>query len=268
MSIWQAVLLGLVQGLTEFLPVSSSGHLVLFQQLLGVTETGVALDVALHVGTLVAVFWVYGRDILRVAGAWWRSLFPGAAGGPPGARLAWAVLVATIPTGVIGLAGENVFAGWFGSLRAVGVFWILTGVLLYWASRRDVGRKGETDISLADALIVGTFQGLAIAPGISRSGATIAAALGRGIRAEDAARFSFLMSIPAILGAAAVELPELASQPHPSLAAMLTGGFVAAVSGVWAIRYFLKTLYRGRLEGFAYYVWALGAVVLGVTSLG
>ncbi|MBE3591088.1 MAG: undecaprenyl-diphosphate phosphatase [Firmicutes bacterium] len=267
MALWQAVVLGLVQGLTEFLPVSSSGHLVLFQQLLGVRGAGVAVDVALHVGTLAAVVWVYGRDLARVLRAFARSLLR--TGRPePGARLAWAVLAATVPTGIIGLAGENVFAGWFGSLRAVGAFWLVTGALLYWAGRRRAGRKGEADITLLDALVVGMFQGLAIAPGLSRSGATIAAALGRGLRPEDAARFSFLLSIPAVAGAAALELPELATSPQAPLPAMALGAAVAAVSGVWAIRYFLRILDRGRLSGFAYYVWALGAVVLGVSALG
>lgn len=274
MTWWQSLVLGLVQGLTEFLPVSSSGHLVLAGRLLGVEDAGVAYDVALHVATLAAVLYVYGRDVAAILGAFaaglaqWGRGRPATAWRTPEGRLFWMLAAASLPTGVIGLVGEAMFEGLYGSLAAVSVFWLVTGALLFWAADRLEGKRGLQDMRWGDALLIGTFQGFAIAPGLSRSGSTVAAALGRGFDAREAARFSFLLALPATAGAAALKLPDLAASPATPLPVVAVGVAAAAVAGVWAIRTFVAALASGRLRGFAVYVWLLGLAVLGVTFLG
>lgn len=274
MTWWHALVLGIVQGLTEFLPVSSSGHLVLFQRILGLGDLGVAHAVALHLATLAAVVYVYARDVVRLFAAFaaglvqWAGRRPPSAWKTPEGRLFWWLAAATIPTGLLGLLGEATVTGLFASLGAVSTFWLVTAAVLLWASGRLRGKRDLTDMRWGDAILIGTFQGLAIAPGLSRSGLTVTAALGRGFDPHEAARFSFLLSVPTIAGAAVLELPAWASSPHPSWPVLGLGMAAAALSGVWAIRTFVATLAGGRLRVFALYLGLLGLFVWGASTLG
>lgn len=257
MTLVQAIILGIVQGLTEFLPISSSGHLVLFQKYFGLQESVLTFDVLLHLGTLIAVLAVFWKDIVSMIRRPWQ-------------KLTLLIILGTIPTGLMGLGLKDFFEGLFESGRTIGLEFIITGFIIWFADRIKPRHKGVEDISYFDAVFVGFMQGIAIFPAISRSGLTIAGSLFRGINREAAARFSFLISIPAIAGAAVLDLKDIigsgvhVGQPLP----FIVGPIVAAISGYWAVKYMLKLVSTGSLKGFAYYVWALGAVVIVLQIAG
>lgn len=254
MSIVQAVILGLVQGLTEFIPVSSSGHLVIFQHLLGLKEPPLFFDVMVHVGTLLAVIAVFWEDVLEVIKR-------------PFSRLTLLIVIGCIPAGLMGFFLEAYFEKAFSSLLVVGVGLIITGVLLLaseYSARQQIFGKNWSTASLKDAFLVGIMQGIAITPGISRSGSTIAGSLFVGLDREYAARFSFLLSIPVIIGAALMQAKDLVGMSIPSseVAAVASGTLVAAVSGYVAIKLVVGMLKRGRLSLFAWYCWVVAIAVL------
>ncbi|HEY8487775.1 MAG TPA: undecaprenyl-diphosphate phosphatase [Thermaerobacter sp.] len=274
LSLWKAVVLGVVQGLTEFLPVSSSGHLAVAEDLLGVQLPGLAFEVMVHLGTLVAVLVVYGADLWQAAAGFLRTgggLAAGRRGSGPagwfgfdaGTRLGWLVILGTIPAAVAGLALEDLIEAAFDSPVLVAVFWLFTGVLLWWAGRRPPGGRPLERATPADALVVGLFQALALLPGVSRSGSTLVGGLARGLEREEAARLSFLLSVPAILGAAVLQLPDLmAAGQGGAWAPLLAGALAAAVTGYAAIRWLLRWLVAGRLGWFAYYLWTVAILLL------
>ncbi len=263
------IVLGAVQGLTEFIPVSSSGHLVLFQRLLGLEYEGITLEVAVHMGTLVAVLAVYGRDILKIGGTLLRSswgMFRGKmrfkdAVREPRFYLGASLLVATSITAAIALPLSDVIQGMFGNLRLVAVAWLVTGGLLY-------GTRGYKPLgrlpTVGSTILIGIFQALATVPGISRSGATIAAGLYSGLSREEAARFSFLLSVLAIVGASILDIPEALPRVTEAgfLADILVATASAAISGYFALRFIIKKVIRGEMHRFALYVWSLATVVL------
>lgn len=272
MGVVQATLFGAVQGLTEFLPISSSGHLVIFQQLMRINPPGVTLEVVAHLGTIAAVVSAFADDVYAILAALFSSplrFFAGRASpktlwANPDFRLGVMIVAGSIPTAVIGLAFRKSFENLFDSLSAVGLALILTAGLLFAAERTRRGNRRINRITASDALLVGIFQGLAIAPGISRSGATIAAALFRGIERESAARFSLLLSLPAVLGASLLELggngiPQSTGTPFPSLAVTFLSSLVF---GYIAIKWLLSTLKKGRLYGFSLYCFLLGALAV------
>lgn len=273
LSFWQAVFLGVVQGLTEFLPVSSSGHLAVAQWLLGVQLPGVAFEIVLHVGTLAAVFAVYGKDLVAAAAgvlAWLGARWRGDGAETelhPGAHLALLMVVGTLPAAVIGLAAEDAIAASFERPTVVAACWLFTGILLWWVNRRQGAGRALAQAGWLDALVVGSFQALALMPGISRSGSTLAAGLMLGLARPDAARFSFLLSVPAILGGAVLSLPELRTVgAGAGWLPLLVGGAVAAATGYAAIRWLLRWLATDRLHWFAYYLWAIAILLLFYVS--
>lgn len=245
---WQALLLGLVQGFTEFLPVSSSGHLVIAQSLLGIKAEMLTFDIFVHVGTLVAVFVYFWSDIHELLKR-------------PFCRFTALLLVGCIPAGLMGVLLDDVFERLFSSLAAVACALIVTGLLLY-VSDRFNGKGRIESMSFPQALAIGCFQGLAITPGLSRSGSTIFGALLCGLERSEAARFSFLLSIPVILGAALLEGVDVIKSGVPVSFSYFLGALVAAVSGYIAIRIFIRLLEHRNMRYFSYYVWALAAVVL------
>jgi len=269
----QAAILGLVQGLTEFLPISSSGHLVVAERALGLpTEGGVLFEVVLHAGSLLAVLAVYGADLLRITAPTLRALpllLRGrfrAAIAEPDARLGLFLVLGTIPTGILGVTLKDLFESLFGSLLAVGCAFLLTGTLLFVAGRL-AGRRGAAGreqgaLRASDALLVGLAQGVAITPGISRSGTTIAAALLLGLDRSLAARFSFLLSVPAILGALVLHLRHGIGTVSGEAGVFAAGFVAAAVSGYLALRLLLRLVDRGRFSLFAFYLWPLGLSVV------
>lgn len=278
LSLWKAVVLGVVQGLTEFLPVSSSGHLAVAEDLLGVQLPGLTFEVMVHLGTLVAVLAVYGADLWAAAAGFLRTgggLLAGRDGGPaggwrgldPATRLGWLVVIGTIPAAITGLALEALIEAAFDSPVLVAVCWIFTGALLWWVGRQPAGGRPLERATLADALVVGLFQALALLPGVSRSGSTLVGGLLRGLKREEAARLSFLLSVPAIAGAAVLQLPDLsAAGAGGGWFALLAGALAAAVTGYIAIRWLLRWLVAGRLTWFAYYLWTAAILLLFLTA--
>lgn len=254
----QAAILGFVQGLTEFLPVSSSGHLVLLQHLMGYREPELLFDVSVHVGTLFAVLMVFRNDLYGML----RGLWAHDDDARQGRRLLLLVIVGSIPTGIIGLTFKDTFETFFSSTTVVGIALMCTGLLLFATHLVKQTARGIEQTGWGRALIIGVAQGMAITPGISRSGATIAAGLLLGVNREVAARFSFVLSVPAILGALALQINDLEAPAQTNWTPIILGALVAAVSGYIALKLLLKLVRGGRLHWFAYYCWALGITAL------
>jgi undecaprenyl-diphosphatase len=268
MDILQAILLGLVQGITEFIPVSSSGHLVLVPWLLGWPEPGLVFDTFVHWGTLLAVLAYFWRDWLALITAWLRGLVRWDWRDPL-ARLMWLLIVGSIPAALIGFLLEDFFESLFGEPVWVSVFLLVTAGLLALSERLGSRRREIQDLRWIDSLVIGLGQAAAIAPGISRSGATIATGLFRGLERPAAARFSFLLSTPIILGAGLFQLMDLVSAPDPlaQVPALAAGFLAAAISGYVCIWALLRYLQRGRLYPFALYCAYLGVCCLLVAWL-
>ena len=275
MTFVQALVLGIVQGLTEFLPISSSGHLVLVQHLFGLHEAELSFDVSVHVGTLAAVILYFRRDILDILGGLMRA-FRGkltnratSDADRPQVRLAGLILLGSVPTAAIGLALHSVAERLFASPLIVGAMLLLTGGILFATRpgrhpRTDAGRPLE-GLTIKDALVIGVTQGLAVMPGISRSGSTIAVGILTGIRHETAARFSFLLSIPAVAGAALLVLKDALKQGDIHLPSCLIGGFAAMLVGYAALALLVFLVQKGRLYLFAPYCWIIGCVALAAS---
>ncbi len=253
MNYWQGIVLGLVQGLTEFLPVSSSGHLVLAEALTGVKPPGVFVEVALHVATLGSVLIVYGRRLWElVVGLFQRS--------PDRIRYIALLIVATIPAAVVGLFFQKAIEERFHSLSWLGIEFIVTGIIL-WSTRHVGGDK--TVPGWGAALGIGAGQAFAILPAISRSGSTVAAALWAGLTPAAAAEFSFLLAVPVIAGAALLEgRHAMVNVAAIGLGPLIVSFVLAFVSGVFAIRFLVALLRRGRFYAFAPYCWAVGVLTL------
>jgi undecaprenyl-diphosphatase len=255
MTVLQGFILGIIQGLSEFLPISSSGHLVLFQKIFGITENVMSFDIALHVATLAAVVVVMWKDIVEILKK-------------PFSKLPLLIIVGSIPTALMGIFFSDLFEKLFESGACLGFEFILTGAVLWYAENVRSRNKKLAEMNYSDALVIGTAQGFAILPAASRSGFTIAGALFRGLNREFALRFSFLMSIPVILGAAAKDIYDnvfktggmhgLAMDVWPVVAGMIA----AAVSGYIAIRFMLKVFSKSSLKVFSYYVFVIGALIL------
>ncbi|HIE03194.1 MAG TPA: undecaprenyl-diphosphate phosphatase [Candidatus Latescibacteria bacterium] len=261
MNFLEGVGLGVLQGLTEFLPVSSSGHLVLAKALLGLREQGIALEVTVHFGTLLAIITVFHAEVWKVLRDFLGGLLPGGSRFREGRgwRWAWGIIVGSVPAGLVGVGLRNQVEEAFSSPTLVCLALIVTGLVL--RSTRWAKVK-EREVRLLDALLVGLAQALSVLPGISRSGATISVGLWRGLRRKEAAELSFLLALPAILGASALEAKELLFSPPPSAPALLGGLIAAYISGYLALKLLLGVVRRGRLEGFSYYCWALGGLGL------
>jgi undecaprenyl-diphosphatase len=253
MTYWEGVVLGVVQGLTEFLPISSSGHLVVTEAAVGLSTPGVTVEVALHVGTLLAVVLVYRSRILALA----RGVLTG---NPAAGRYVMLLAVGSVPAGIIGLAFAEVFERMFDSLLVVGIDFMVTGAIL-WSTRLARLRAHAPEPSWGGALGVGAAQALAILPGISRSGATVAAAMWLGVDPVRAAEYSFLLAIPAIAGASLLQIPELGDGILRTVGGgpLLLSFITSMAAGVFAIRFLVVVLLRGTFHRFAPYCWLLGA---------
>ncbi|HHY36499.1 MAG TPA: undecaprenyl-diphosphate phosphatase [Firmicutes bacterium] len=274
-----AIFLGIVQGITEFLPVSSSGHLVLTQRLLGVSFPGVTFEVAVHFGSLLAIGFVFWSDIvillrtfLTGLGELFRGRRPSFRGGQQEAwRLAWLIIFGSIPTAFMGLFLEPIFEELFQSVTTVGFMLLVTGTLLWLIERnRGTGGKGISEMGPSDAFFIGLAQGCAIMPGLSRSGTTIAGALFRGLNRETAMRYSFLLALPTIAGATLFKLGDIVAATSGTGLSLLDyalGLMAAAVTGVLALKVLYRLLRQGRLYIFGYYCWLVGLITLGLHYL-
>jgi len=261
----EAVILGVVQGLTEFLPVSSSGHLLLGQYFLGLDQDrfGLSFDVALHMGTLVAVVSYFWRDLIRMAFAFLRSFGHMDLANDPDQRLAYLVIASTVPAAVIGFLFEGFFENTVRSPWVVVFNFALVGVLFLAAEAVSSRSRRASKLRFGEAVGIGLAQATALVPGISRSGATITLGLLLGLRREEAARFSFLMSVPIIAGAGGLKLGEvLASGMSTHEWLLFVAGFItSAAVGYLTIRFLLNYLTYHSLRVFAYYRFAVAAVV-------
>ena len=261
---FETILLGIVQGLTEFLPVSSSGHLVIFENLLGFKEPEILLDASLHLGTLLAVCIYFRSDLRKMIQELWAWVTPGGESGVgigSHALLALMVVVGSIPTAIIGLIFKDPLEKLFGAVTTVGVMLMVTGVIVGLTKfiSRNHGKLDQVGVWMA--LAIGTAQGLAIVPGISRSGSTIVCALLLGLKRETAGRFSFLLSIPAIIGAVGLHLESDAIERVG--VTPLTMGFIAsALVGFFALKLLMGMVKKGHFYYFAPYCWIVGALTI------
>jgi undecaprenyl-diphosphatase len=263
MSLWAAIALGVLQGLTEFLPVSSSGHLALVEHFAGIESPGVTFEVFVHFGTALAVIVFFRKRIASILGAICRVVVRREYDRDE-ARLGLHLLVGTVPAGAVGaLFGSRVEAA-FRSPALVSACLLLTGGVLWVTRRLQPGRKARG--SLRDAVLIGAAQAAAVFPGVSRSGATVSAGLGLGLEREAAAEFAFLLAVPVILGATAVSLRDaLGSHSLPGAAAV-AGTAAAFLAALPAIRILLRAVTVGRLHLFSYYCWIAGFVGLVLTA--
>jgi len=256
MTLLQAVVYGLVQGLGEFLPISSSAHLVLVPWFFGWTDPGLTFDVALHVGTLVAVvayFW----------GDWWRLIVRGFTEAlSPEGRLFWYLVIATIPGGIGGFLLEKKAEDAFRAPLLIAVLLMVMGLVLYAADHWGRKKGGLKTITLGTSLSIGISQVLAVIPGVSRSGITITTGLATGLTREAAARFSFLLSTPIILGAAMVKVPHLLAHPRLITGDFVAGIVVSCITGFASIGFFLRYIQTKSLLPFVVYRVALGVLVI------
>jgi len=263
MEIYQGIILGILQGLTEFLPVSSSGHLVLGQLYFNITESGLAFDIAVHMGTLAAVVVVYLKEIRAILASVF--LFIGGSRGETRDEnlvMAGCILAGSMPTAIIGFTLKQFEDVLFTSSVLVGGMLLVTGTIL-WISRRfyrDTTKGGG--LTLKSALIIGVVQGFAVIPGISRSGSTIAAGMFTGLDRAKAARFSFLLSIPAIAGAQVVSMKDALETGVLIDPATIYGTIVSFVVGLMALKLLIRLVHAGRFHLFAPYCWLAGAFVL------
>lgn len=257
---FQVVSLALIQGLTEFLPISSSAHLILPSQILGWQDQGLAFDVGVHVGTLIAVMLYFRRDIISLVHAWFHSI---SGNQSPEGNLAWYVIFATIPAVVAGLLAGDLVDEYGRSVLVIAAATLIFGALLGWADIKGTRKLDLTQLGLSQAMVIGFAQAIALIPGTSRSGITMTAALMMGYSREVAARFSFLLSVPIILGAGLFKAKDLLEAGDmQAWGLIMAGAAIAAVSAFSCIHIFLKLLERVGMMPFVIYRLVLGVVLL------
>lgn len=277
MNAFEAAVLGLIQGLTEFLPVSSSGHLAITQNIFGVDESQVLFFAAmLHLGTLLSVFVAYYKDIAALLIELCETIADVSRGRGlqinknKTRRLGFLIIISAIPTGIIGIAFSDFFESLFTKMTFVGVGLILTGTLLFLAERFAGGRKGIYEMRFQDAFIIGLCQSVALAPGISRSGSTLVGGLFTGLKRPLAVKFTFLMSIPPILGSGILEIKSAMAQGlgDTSVMVVLMGVLIAFLSGLFAIKLMVQVVTNQKLFYFSVYTWIAGALVAVLSLIG
>jgi undecaprenyl-diphosphatase len=269
MSLIEAIVLGLVQGLTEFLPISSTAHLRIVPELLGWDDPGAAYSAIIQLGTVAAVLIYFRRDLVKLTVAFFQGLKSRQPFATVESRLAWFVLVGTLPIGVLGLAFKKYIETSLRSLYIISASLIILAIILYIVERMAAHQRTLEDMRWRDGLVIGGWQALALIPGSSRSGTTLTGALSLGMKREDAARYSFLLSIPATSLAGIFELRHVLQAPsRPSTVALVTGTLVAFGSGLAAIAWLLRYLRTRSTMVFIVYRVALGMVLIGLLQAG
>jgi len=258
MSLGEAIFLGLLQGFTEFLPVSSSGHLVIFQQLFGISQQGITFEVLVHFGTMLSIITVFWGDLV--------ALFKGLAKSREQKKLLFLLLIGTIVTGVVGTVLGSFLKGLFEEPVVTSLMLLITGFIVHIIAKISKSPQGKNvkEMSLWDGIVVGFFQGAAIIPGISRSGSTILASLFQGLKRQTAIKYSFLLALPAIAGATFLEGIEIFHMEElPAYFSLyVLAAVLAFLSGILAIKVFIKFLNEGKFHYFSYYCWFVGAFFL------
>jgi undecaprenyl-diphosphatase len=272
--ILEAALLGIVQGLTEFLPISSTGHLVLTSELLGIDDGkfGLQFDAAIHLGTLAAVLVYFRHTVLRLIGAWCASLPARDWQRTPESRLAWLLLLGTLPAGLAGVALESTIEEQLRDPAVVAVMLILFSIPMLLAERYGSRTRDVADARPLDALLVGAAQAIALIPGVSRSGITISTAMFAGLKREEAATFAFLLSAPIIAAAGGKQVFDLLrghdDGASASIGVYVVGLLTAAIVGYVAVAFLLRFLRTNTLHFFVHYRIALGVLVLALVAAG
>jgi undecaprenyl-diphosphatase len=270
-SVLEAIVLGIVQGLTEFLPISSTGHLRIVPAFLGWEDPGAAFTAVTQLGTMAAVLLYFREDLVRIARAWLRSLFDRPLRRELDARLGWYIVLGTIPIGIFGVLFKDQIETGARDLYLIGVALILLGLVLLLAEKVGKRERSIEQIRTKDGFAIGLAQALALIPGVSRSGATITAGLFLGLDRTAAARFSFLLSVPAVVLSGLLELGTILSDDdgdHTSLGALVVATVMAFVSGYAAIAWLLRYLTSHSMVIFVVYRVALGTLVLALTAAG
>ncbi|MDR1135292.1 MAG: undecaprenyl-diphosphate phosphatase [Clostridiales Family XIII bacterium] len=271
MTIFESVILGLLQGLAEFLPISSSGHLALLEYFFGIEgEKVLSFTVLLHVGTLISIFIVYRRDIWELIielGAVFKDIFTGRGlmvNKNDTRRLGFMIIVATIPTVIAGFTLRDMFSSLYTNITVVGAALIITGTMMFFAERGAYGARGLLEMKFSHAVLVGVLQSVALCPGISRSGSTIVGGLVSGLNREFAVRFAFLISIPSVIGAVVLEAPEAfrGGIEMELLLPIIVGVALAAIAGFVAIKAMIRLVSGKKLYYFSFYTWIVGAAVV------
>ncbi|WP_329172707.1 undecaprenyl-diphosphate phosphatase [Streptomyces sp. NBC_01477] len=270
MSWFEAALLGLVQGLTEFLPISSSAHLRVVSALAGWSDPGSAFTAVTQLGTETAVLIYFRRDIASIVSAWTASLFVPERRKDPDARMGWFVIVGTVPIAVLGAAFQHPIETSLRDLRITGTVLILFGLVLGVADRSRAVRyaKPISELSLPHAVIYGFAQSLALIPGVSRSGGTVSAGLFLGYSREAAARYSFLLAVPAVLASGGLELAKIGEGPSPAWGPTLLATVIAFAVGYAAIAWFLKYISHNSFTPFVVYRVLVGAAIIALVAAG
>jgi undecaprenyl-diphosphatase len=264
----EAVVLGLIQGLTEFLPVSSSAHLAIYPQLWGANDPGASFTAVTQIGTELAVLAFFWRDIWRIGSTWVRSLFRPDLRGNFDARMGWYITVGTIPIAVVGVLLESVIQTAFRNLWLIAVNLIVFGLILGLADRIGGKDRPLDQLNLPDAVYYGLAQTLALMPGVSRSGSTLSLGLFRGYTREAATRYAFLLAIPAVVASGLFQVPDISSSAQPGMGKTVVAAAVAFVVGYFVIGWLLRYI---RTHTYAFFVWyrlALGSVVLLLLATG
>ncbi|MBL4852165.1 MAG: undecaprenyl-diphosphate phosphatase [Gammaproteobacteria bacterium] len=261
MDIVQVIVLAIVQGLTEFLPISSSAHLILIPKLAGWPDQGLAFDVAVHLGSLIAVVTYFRNDIVQLWQGWWQSLT--LRKHSLYSRLAWGIIVATLPILIVGLVFNDAISTYLRSPLVIAATTIGFGLLLWYGDRVGSNQRTESAITWRDIIIIGLAQTLALIPGTSRSGITLTVGLLLGLTRETAARFAFLLSIPTIVAAGSLQTVKLIGNDSASVdwSGMLLGTVLSAIAAYFCIHYFLKLIGSIGLMPFVVYRLALGLLL-------
>lgn len=266
----QAIILGIFQGIAEFLPISSSGHLVILQHFFGIKEGNLFFTEMLHFGTLISIVIVYFNDIIKIVVEFIKMIKNCIVNKNLKIRndyqkLGILIIVSSIPTAIIGLVFEDFFEKLYSSsILPIGIAFIVTGILLWIANNKSYENKRVRNMSFLDGLIIGTFQGVAIIPGISRSGSTIVAGLFRGLNRSLATEFSFLLALPATFGAGLLGIREVIKTNSKVAFTMplIIGVLLSTIVGVFAIKLLMRILKKDKLHYFSYYLWIIGLITI------
>lgn len=266
----KAILLGLIQGLTEFLPISSSGHLVIFKSFSDIETQGVIWEIALHFGTLLAILAVFYKDIFMILKSVHLTYKKLGAGekitkiikDDPHAHIFLLVIIGSVPTFIIAFFFRHAFESLFNKPVMTGFMLLITGTVLWFTKYSFVVNQKKRNLGIVEALLVGTVQGLAITPGISRSGTTIAAATFRAVDRKTASKFSFLLVIPVIIGSMTMMIQNTITLKNEEINFLIIGSTVAAITGYISLRFLIKIVKTGKLYLFSYYCWSFGLFII------
>ncbi|NLV75544.1 MAG: undecaprenyl-diphosphatase UppP [Tissierellia bacterium] len=270
MTLIQAITLGIFQGISEFLPISSSGHLVILQHFFGIKEGNLFFTEMLHFGTLISIVIVYFNDIIKIIVEFFKMLGSGIKNKKfkivnDYQKLALLIIIGSIPTAIIGFLFEDFFKKLYSSsILPIGVAFLITGLLLWIANKKPHENKKVRNMTILDSLTIGIFQGIAIIPGISRSGSTIVAGLLRGLDRSLATEFSFLLALPATFGAGLFGITDVIKTGSTAVidGPLIIGILLSTIVGVFAIKFLIKMLKKDKLHYFSYYLWIIGFITI------